>query len=86
MLTKSDLLAIKQLIDVSIDTLIEEFGGKLDSLKNELKNDITNFKDTIIGRLDKIDEELTVTNGYGDKIENHEERITKLETKQPVPA
>ena len=40
------------------------------------------FKDEIIGRLDNIDQELSITNGYNDKLEDHEQRIAHLEEKQ----
>jgi len=75
MLTAKDKQFIQEIINSSND-----------ALKKEMKNDIANFQDVIIGRLDKIDQELAVTNGYGDKLKNHEERITKLERNQPVPA
>ena len=71
MLSKSDLEAIKALLDEAINT-------SATSLKNEF---IKRF-DLIMGRLDKIDQELEITNSYGDKLENHEERITKLEEKR----
>lgn len=64
MLTQSDLVAIKSLVKEEITAL---------------KKRIDTFEDKMIGRLDNIDQELALTNGYGDKLENHEERITKLE-------
>ncbi|KKR32440.1 MAG: hypothetical protein UT63_C0044G0007 [Candidatus Gottesmanbacteria bacterium GW2011_GWC2_39_8] len=64
MLTKTDLSAIKALVD---------------SAKKELKDDIANFKDEIIGRIQKSDEELAVIAGNKDQLENHEERIGTLE-------
>jgi hypothetical protein len=48
-----------------------------------LKSEIASFEDVIIGRLDKIDEELAIINGYKDQLEDHEDRITRLE-KKPV--
>lgn len=76
MLSKSDLQAIKALIDESVIT-------SANSLRNELKNEIIKFKDEIMARLDKIDQELAITNGYGGRLEEHDERSTKLESIYP---
>ncbi|MDP3982545.1 MAG: hypothetical protein Q8Q65_00505 [bacterium] len=43
------------------------------------RNETASFKDEIMDRLERIEQELTVTVGYGDRIENHEERISVLE-------
>ena len=35
------------------------------------RNETASFKDEIMDRLERIEQELTVTVGYGDRIENH---------------
>jgi hypothetical protein len=58
----------------------EEINQSNDALKKELKNDILQFKDDILGEIVKLREEVAVVNGYRDKIENHEERLEAIET------
>lgn len=68
MLTKSDFLKIKQLVDESV--------GKTEK---RLKQDIVQFKDDILKEIKDLREEVTVVTGYKDTIEDHETRIEKLE-------
>lgn len=51
----------------------------LEAIRNLVKDEIIKFKDEIMSRLDNIDQELAVTNGYGEHLEDHETRITTLE-------
>lgn len=64
MLSKIDLIAIRNLIQES---------------EKALKNEVVKFKDEILGRLDKIEQDLAIMNGYGDQLEDHETRIKNLE-------
>jgi len=50
-------------------------------LKKDIKNDIYNFKDAILTEIVKLRDDMTVTKNYGDRLENHEQRINKLENK-----
>jgi len=44
------------------------------------KDDIINFKDSILSEIIKLREDMTVVIGYSDRIEDHDQRIEKLET------
>lgn len=46
------------------------------------RSDISTFKDEILGEIQNLRDDMEVTRGYGDRIEDHEERISTLE--QPI--
>ena len=71
-LTKKDLQEIGKLI-TDITSVLNE------ALESRLKNDIYKFKDEMVERLDRIEQELILTHGQSDRIEDHEERISALE-------
>lgn len=50
-------------------------------VKTELKNDILTFKDQILFEINKLRDDITVTTGYRDIIQDHESRIETLEAK-----
>ncbi len=67
--TKDDLSnATKELIDL------------INSFRSELKNDIVDFKDSILNEIIKLREDVTIVIGYRNRIEDHDKRIEKLET------
>lgn len=74
-LTKKDLQDIGRLV-TDITSVLN------DALEKRLKNDIYKFKDEILGEIQNLRDDMQVTRGYGDRIEEHEERITALE--QPL--
>ncbi len=82
--TKDDLSNVtKELIDLihSFRTeLKEEIKKTSQELKSELKNDILDFKDSILHEIIKLREDITVVIGYSDRLEDHDQRIEKLET------
>lgn len=65
------------LTKIDINKLREVFITK-DEFK-ELKNDIVTFKDEILHEIIKLRDDITVVIGYRDMIEDHEQRIIKLE-------
>ncbi|MBI4974180.1 hypothetical protein HZC27_06245 [Candidatus Roizmanbacteria bacterium] len=67
MITNAD---VKKLKDV--------FATK-DEMK-ELRNDVIGFKDAILHEITKLREDITVVIGYRDMIEDHENRIGKIES------
>lgn len=73
MLSKSDLTAIRGIVK-------EEVGV----VEKRLDEKITIFKDEILGEIEKSRDEMEITKGYGDQLEDHENRITKLEKKLPA--
>ena len=70
MLTTTDLKKIKEITRDEIQT----------ELRKELKNDIVTFKDEILHEIVAFREEMAVVTGYSDRIEDHDQRIEKLET------
>lgn len=76
MLTQKDLDEIEQIIDEKLDQKIkflptkDEFYRKMDELMGEVQD---------------MREDLTVFSGYKDQLENHEERIAKLEENSSLP-
>ena len=44
------------------------------------KDDLINFKDSILSEIIRLREDMKVVIGYRDLIENHDRRIEKLET------
>ena len=85
-LTKKDLQDIGKLI-TDITSLLNaslesRFDGKLIKFKEEIKDNIYKFKDEILVEIQNLRDDMQVTRGYGDRIENHEERISALE--QPI--
>jgi hypothetical protein len=67
--TKEDLL------NVSTE-LIRSFRSELSGLKE----DIINFKDSILTEIIELREDVAVVTGYRNLIEDHDKRIEKLET------
>lgn len=59
-----------------------ELKTDIENVRKELKNDILQFKDDILHEIVAMREELTVTLGHRDMLEDHETRITKLEKKR----
>ena len=68
--TQNDLVKLQTLIDNSQERL-----------KVELRNDILQFKDDILTEIVKLREDVAVVTGYKDQIEDHETRLTTVETK-----
>jgi hypothetical protein len=59
---------------------LKRFATK-DDLKNyATRDDLINFKDSILSEIIKLREDIEVVIGYRDMIEDHNQRIEKLET------
>ena len=59
---------------------LKRFATK-DDLKNyATRDDLVNFKDSILTEIIKLREDIQVVIGYRDMIEDHDQRIKKLET------
>jgi chromosome segregation ATPase len=66
-----------------IDNTISEIKVDLSEVKeeiSEIKNHMITMEDHIMGALDRLTVENEVTATYRPKIENHERRITKVES------
>lgn len=58
----------------------KRFATKEDLKNYATKDDLINFKDSILTEIIKLREDIAVVIGYRDMIENHDQRIEKLET------
>lgn len=77
------LSAIRKIVQEETKKVFEEKSSKFatkEDLKNlATKNDLIKFKDQIISEIEKSREEMIVTKGYGNQLEDHGERISTLE-------
>ena len=83
MITDSDLKKLKSALAPEfkrIENKIDEVNTKVDSLK--LRIDI--FEDNITGDIANLQNENLITSTYRVSIEDHEQRIINLESKQNV--
>ncbi len=84
-LDDSDLKAIKGLIEVTVDEVIEkrELVTKSDLSHLPTKDDFYEKMDEIMGELKAIREEQPL---QGHRLSNHEDRIHKIETHLRMPS
>lgn len=82
--TKNDLSKVTSELVEYIQAVRIEFKNDIKNtsqdLKKELKNDIVDFKNSILNEIIKLREDIEVVIGYRDMIEDHDQRIEKLET------
>lgn len=77
--------AVMQLLDfigqqrIETDEKIEQVRTELKEDIRQVKDDIIQFKDDILHEIVDLRDDVTVVTGYRDMIEDHEERITKIE-------
>ena len=71
--TKQDLKSFATKEDLK--SMSNMFGSKFAT-----KDDLINFKDSILSEIIKLREDMEVIIGYRDLIEDHDKRIEKLET------
>lgn len=74
MLTKKDTANLVQELSNVFATKQE-----LHELRTELRGDILDFKDVILGEIQSLRQEIQITIGYRGAIEDHEQRIQSLE-------
>ena len=82
MLSKKDLQLIAELYNESRKEFTRGFGQlreEMSQLREEIKDRIYKSEDKILKELADMRDELTITSGYSDRLENHEERIEILE-------
>lgn len=80
MLTKRDISLLKQAFKE--DFLTKEEAQRIFATKNglvELREDILTFKDEILHEITAMRDEIGILVGYRDMIEDHENRLQKLE-------
>jgi len=61
------------------DDVIHEVTRIFDEKTQEMRNENATFKDEMLGEIQNLRDDMEVTKGYGDRIEDHEERISTLE-------
>ena len=66
--------------DADIKKIGKVFVTKKDAKSFATKEDLINFKDDILSEIIKLREDIEVIIGYRDRIEDHDQRIEKLET------
>ena len=64
------------------DEIIEAVRDEGKNIVANVNNNTAKFKNELVEKLDRIEQELTLTQGQSDRIEDHEERISALE--QPI--
>lgn len=74
MFTKQDFERLKELFATK-----DDLKGIKQEIKEEIKEEIIIFKDEILHEIVAFREEMAVIIGYSDRIENHDQRIEKLE-------
>lgn len=88
MITDADVKKLERKFATKDD--LKKFATKDDlkkcATKDDLKNyatrdDLVNFKDDILSEIIKLREDIEVVIGYRDMIEDHDQRIGKLEAK-----
>lgn len=58
-----------------------EFKLEVRTQLKQIREDVIVFKDEILGEISKVRDDMTVFSGWRDMMEDHEQRITKLEKK-----
>lgn len=74
---------VVQELKTALDSFKEALLGAIDQKNDDLRNDISQMKDEIVGELKMVREEQTMLNGRTAKINQIEKRIEKLEQIHP---
>jgi hypothetical protein len=89
--TKDDLeqFATKTDLDLKVVGLVHttELNQKLDDMENRLDkkyDKVMNVLDKVVGELQNIRDDMTMIQGNKDQLEDHEDRITTIETKLAI--
>ena len=61
------------------DEIIEAVRDEGKNIVANVNNNTAKFKNELVEKLDRIEQELTLTQEQSDRIEDHEERISALE-------
>jgi len=61
------------------DEVIEAVRDEGKNIVAKVNNNTAKFKDEMVEKLDRIEQELILTQGQSDRINDHEERISALE-------
>ena len=79
---KQTTTAIIDYIDFRLEP-VDKVINNVARIAEEIDNKLVKFKDEILHEVVAMREELTITLGHRDMLEDHEIRITKLEKKTP---
>lgn len=80
MSTAIDYKQFETLLSKLVSNEFKAVSEDLKSQHKEIRNDILNFKDEIIGEIQDLKQESSVTSSYRKLIANHESRISTLES------
>ena len=92
MITQKDINKLKETfatkddLDLKVVGLVSsvELDQKLNAMESRLDqkyNKVMNVMDKVVGELQNIRDDITMIQGHKDQLEDHEDRITTLETK-----
>jgi len=84
MLTRSDITELKRIFATKND--LKRFATKNDLKRFATKDDLLSFKDAILKEIKDMRDEIALIVGYRDRIEDHEERIERLEKHAGIPS
>jgi len=82
MITDADIKKLKTVFATKDD--LKAFATKDDLKAYATKNDLIDFKDAILHEIQNLRDDITVTTGYRDTIEDHEDRLEVIETKLDI--
>ncbi|MDO8609807.1 MAG: hypothetical protein Q7R95_04615 [bacterium] len=74
MITQKDIEKLKTIFATKLEMKVE-----INSLRKELKNDILEFKDAILHEILNLRDDIAITLGHRNMLEDHENRILNLE-------
>lgn len=84
-LTNSDFKALSNLIDQRIEEKAETVLATKDDIKHlPTKDEFYERMDKVMGELKAMREEITILSGLNGKVNDHEERIEKIENKLDI--
>lgn len=78
-LTKSDVQAIRAGLKPDFDALEKRVNGNIAASEKRLNGNIVTFKDEILKEIQDLRADVAITTGYRDMIEDHDQRIEKIE-------
>ena len=89
MITKNDINALKKVLATKNDIKkLEDVSATKEEFKTtqkSLEDKIISFKDAILKEIKDMRDDIAIIVGYRDTIEEHEERIEKIERHIRIP-
>lgn len=64
-----------------LDQRVINLEQRLENVEKKFNDNLIKFKDEILGKMENMQTDITLLSSDKDELEDHEERIIKLETK-----